>query len=1118
MKNKNLEPIAIVGMGAIMPGALNKDEFWSNIKEGKYCITEVPASYWDYKLFYSPDHKAEDKLYSKIGGFIPQSFKFNSLKYRIPPQIAKQMDTVQHLAIETTRMALEDAGYDKKEFDHNRTAVIIGNSMGGMKNEMSNTRLNRPFIYEILKNTPSFKSLAPADGQKMLDEIDAGVREKFTPITEDSMPGELANVIPGRVANVFDLHGTNFAVDAACATSLAAIDQAVNGLRMGNFDMAIAGGVDQMMSPSAYIKFCKIGALSDTGSYPFDARANGFVMAEGAGMVILKRLSDAVKDGDRVYAVIRAIGASSDGKGKGITAPNPKGQKLAVEKTFEQLDYTPEAVGLVEAHGTGTRVGDAVELAALTELFGPYVKPGSVGLSSVKSQIGHAKAAAGIASLIKTSLALYNKVLPPSVNFETPNPIVDWATCPFRVITKAEEWPGDKIRRANVSAFGFGGTNFHMAMEEMNDGLLKKAEEATQQTTVSVPVQENSTMNSRNTYTLHVPGEKIQSDVLTFSAPTKQELFNVLDKALVAIEYDSTYLPSISYKNHIEKPAKFAVTINVESPEKLKEKIAFFKKTAATQDVWEQESLYLRMKGIYPFVPSEIKPKVCFMFPGQGSQYVDMMKDLASKYKVVQDTFDEADRLLLNIIGQNLTDTLWSKPGETKEQIAVREAAIKKTEMTQPAVLTADIAMMRLLSSFGIKPDVVMGHSLGEYAAAVAAGIFDFENGLKAVCTRGKVMSEIKVEDNGKMASIAAPVERVEPELARISGYVAVANKNCPTQTVIAGASKSIDDAIKMFTDMGIQAVQIPVSHAFHSAIVRPAMPQYRAFLDTLTFNAPKMPITTNVTAEFYPSDPEKIKDLMVTQISHSVEWIKQLQTTYDSGVRLFVECGPKRVLSALASSTLSDKKDIKVLASNHPKKGGIVEFNDLFANLISSGIHLDWEGTDMYGNNSTFNPAFVSWVTGNATPTEKAAGTVQANTVCACKAAPCASNDNGGKKSIVISGIAAGGPGSWDKIFREGVLDEILSGRNMIEPVSLEIQQKQIDKHVEFVIKSKDGNHRIERLTSPMQAIKLAAKGGAFDLEKEFGLPAKWVRSMDRSFQLAIAAGILALKDAGIL
>ena len=253
----------------------------------------------------------------------------------------------------------------------------------------------------------------------------------------------------------------------------------------------------------------------------------------------------------------------------------------------------------------------------------------------------------------------------------------------------------------------------------------------------------------------------------------------------------------------------------------------------------------------------------------------------------------------------------------------------------------------------------------------------------------------------------------------------------------------------------------------------------------------------------------------MVTQISHSVEWIKQLKTTYDSGVRLFVECGPKRVLSALAANTLSDKKDIKVLASNHPKKGGIVEFNDLFANLTSSGIFIDWKGTDIYGDNSTYNPAFVSWVDASAN-TNTTAQAVPNTPVQTAQVSNQGVTDSM-HKNIVISGIAAGGPGSWDRIFRDGVLDEILSGRNMIEPVSSETQQKQIDKHVEFVIKSQDGNHRFERLTSPSQAIKLSARGGAFDLEKEFGLPAKWVRSMDRSFQLAIAAGMLALKDAGI-
>ena len=653
MNQKTKEPIAIIGLGAIMPGALTKDEFWQNIQTGKYCITEVPKSYWDADLYYSPDHKAEDKLYSKIGGFIPSTFKFDSIRYRIPPQIAKQMDPIQHLAIETTRMALEDSGYDKKEFDRNRCAVIVGNSMGGMKNDRSNLRLNRPVYYEILKHTPTYQSLSPEAGKKLIDEMENGVREHFMPVTEDSMPGELANVIAGRLANVFDLHGTNFTVDAACATSLAAVDQAVNGLREGNFDMAIVGGVDQMMAPASYIKFCKIGALSAIGSCPFDAKADGFVMAEGAGTVILKRLSDAVKDGDKVYAVIRAIGASSDGKGKGITAPNPKGQKIAVEKTFEQLDYTPGDVGLIEAHGTSTRVGDAVELNALYDIFAPYAKPGTIGLGSVKSQIGHAKAAAGIASLIKTSLAIYHKVLPPSVNFETPNPTVDWATSPFRVITKAEPWNTDKIRRANVSAFGFGGTNFHVALEELNDALIKKATETTSRVvkeTISnptTPVQEHTTMN-QNVYNLLVPGEKIQSDMLTFSADTKQELFNQLGKAILSIEHDMTYLPKISYQNHIQNPHKFAVSINVENPNKLKEKIEYFIKIAGTQDVWAQESLYLKMKGIYPFTPTSIKPKVCFMFPGQGSQYVDMMKDLASKYKVVMDTFMEADRHLMS--------------------------------------------------------------------------------------------------------------------------------------------------------------------------------------------------------------------------------------------------------------------------------------------------------------------------------------------------------------------------------------------------------------------------------------------------------------------------------------
>ena len=1108
MENKNLEPIAIIGMGAIMPGANDKETFWNNILNKKNCITEVPKTHWDINVFYDPDHKAKDKTYSKIGGFI-RDFKFDPIKHRIPPQIAAQMDSVQHLAIETAVMAMNDAGYDKKPFNRERTAVIIGNSMGGMKKEETDLRVYRQTYFDMIRKTSTYARMGSA-GNALLAELDAESDRRWAPINEDTMPGELSNVIAGRVANVLNVNAANFTVDAACATSLAAVYSAINGLRLGHFDMCVCGGVDQMMSASAYIKFCKIGALSEDGSWVFDARANGFVMAEGAGMILLKRLSDAVRDGDRIYSLVRAIGASSDGKGKGITAPNPKGQRIAIAKTFEQLDYTPADIGLMEAHGTATRVGDVTELNSTGEAFAQYVdKKGSIGIGSVKSMMGHAKAAAGIASIIKTSFAIHNKVMPPSMNFETPNPDIDWKNSPFRVLTQAEEWSSKGPRRANVSSFGFGGTNFHAALEEFDPKATRTPEPRYMKE--EMPRQ----LAPKAEATLKVGPEKLQSETLTFSAIGKAELINEVRLFAQNFSASDPY-PLIleAYKRHIAPRGAYGVTIVAENPVKLKDKIAFFIKTASAEDVWEKGSLHLKMKGIYPFRPQTYGGKVGFMFPGQGSQYVDMMKDLASKYQVVQDTFDEADRILKGLIDTTLTEVIWSKPGESAEQLAKREEAIKQTQMTQPAVLTADIAMFRLLGTFGLKPDVSIGHSLGEYAAAVAAGVFTFENGLRAVTNRAKEMSSIKVEDPGKMASIAAPCERVEPELKKIKGYVVAANKNCPSQTVIAGEKQSIDEAIKMFTALGIQAVEIPVSHAFHSEIIRDAVEPYRRFLTTLPIASPKLPLLSNVTADYFPSDPDAVRTLLVKQITSTVEWIRQLERMYADGVRIFVECGPKRVLSAFATSTLANKKDIFILSSNHPKKGGIVEFNDLLANMTASSIKIEWNGKDPLVRPNDYNPGFQAWVDGftGGAKTQETPAAAETPAV------------QGGYERfgfntnpIAISGIAAGVPGSWDKAFRDSGIDEILAGKNLIEPISPEDQQKQIDKNVVYVVKSATGDHRIERLTSISQAIKLAARKGGFDLEREFGLPANWVESMDTSFRMAIAAGIKALHDAGI-
>ena len=952
------EPIAIIGIGALMPDANNKEEFWQNIITGKNSVTEVPTSLWDPKLYYSPDYAAEGKTYSKIGAFL-KNYKFNSIKYRIPPAVGNQFDPAHQYALDVAYQALEDSGYLKKDFDRSRVAVIAANTAGGPTNEYSDMRVCEPLIWEAMKKSATYQNLTAEQAKELVNSTRDDLNKFLPVITEDSMTGQLPSVISGRIANVFNLNGTSFTVDAACAGSLLAISCALDGLWLGKFDMALCVAADAMMAPSQYVKFAKIGALSADGSRPFDEKANGFVMGEGAGAVLLKPLSKAKKDGDKIYALIRSVGLSSDGKGKGITAPNPKGQKIAVERAFESLDYGPQDIGLMEAHGTATKVGDSAEMQALNDVF-KDVKT-EIALGSVKSQIGHTKANAGMASLIKTALALHNKILPPSINFTEPSKSIDWQNSPFKVNTRARAWESTKLRHANVSAFGFGGTNAHAALEEYDANHTYQTNDLPQENKINtIPlVKTEEKMN----YQLLVEQEKLLGDMLIFSAPTREELFDLLTKISREITDDKFYIIKNAYKNHIAPRAHFAVSINAEDTAKLKSKIAYFLKIAVGSNVWEEQSLYLKMKGIYPFHPSDQKPKVCFMFPGQGAQYVDMMKDLASKYKIVRDTFEEADKISMQLAGVSLTEVIWSKPGEDKEKLKEREEGIKRTEITQPAILTANVAMMRLLYQFGIKPDVTMGHSLGEYGAAVASGILSFEDALKAVTMRGSAMAGLNNKDNGKMAAVAASADKVEPELKKITGYVAVANKNCPTQTVIAGESKSVDDAVAMFNNMGMQAVIIPVSHAFHSAIVRPAAEGYRKFLDTLTFKAPVLPITSNVSADFYPQDVQAIKDTMVEQIMSSVEWIKQVELAYERGVRLFIEVGPKRILSAFVTNTLEGKKDIRVLASNHPKRGGITEFNDLMANLAAAGIGVDWSKTDLEKADTIYNPAFVDAV-----------------------------------------------------------------------------------------------------------------------------------------------------------
>ena len=935
--------IAIIGLGCRLPGADDVAQFWDNILNGRSAIGDVPKARWDASLYFDPDKSVPDKTYTQIGAFL-ENFEFDSKRFRIPPKVARQIDPVQQITLASVADALVDADLkldrrsEGREFDRERCAVILGNALGGEIKEDHALRVRWPEVAAALERTSAFQALPPAQRERLLADMEVTYRSDWPEVDEDSMAGELSNVIAGRIANAFDLGGANFTVDAACASSMAAIQAAVKGLQTGDFDMAVTGGADRSMDIATYVKFCKIGALSPDHSSPFDASANGFVMGEGCGILVLKRLEDAVKDGDKIYAVIRGVGASSDGKGKGITAPNIKGQIRALERAWNAAGLEPSDVDLVEAHGTSTVVGDKVEVEALTEVIGAGRRGdrGPVRLGSVKSMIGHLKSAAGAAATIKAALALHHGILPPSLGFTQAREDVPMDKVPFQVQTRAEPWPHAGLRRAGVSAFGFGGTNFHVVLESWSGQPLPASvklgpppAQAAPAVPVAAapiaapapaPVAAAAPAPARVVEAIE-PAHQPPAGIWATSAQTRAQLVENLEALLEG--RDAPWNPSDQLR------IAAAPRDDAERKAQLERALKVVRK-GSNPEMLRARSIYLED------APSD--GKLCMTFTGQGSQYLDMGLDLAAHFPVVAETFAEADRILTPELGKPISEFIRLRDGEDAD---AKAAVLQQTEYSQPATLTMDVALLRLLASYGVAPDMVAGHSLGEYGAAVAAGIMTFEQALYAVSARGREMANVKLDDFGKMAGVATRIEVVEEVLAEVQGYVIAANKNCPSQTVIAGASDAVDEAVERFRARGVTVYRLPVSHAFHSRIVSPASDPLRGMLGKLGLQAPRRPITTNVTAEYYPTGPDasdRIIDLLAQQISAPVEWTSQIERMYADGARIFVECGPKRALTGFAVSILK-RRPHRALYTNHPKRGGVHSFLDALAGLLVLGF-----------------------------------------------------------------------------------------------------------------------------------------------------------------------------------
>ncbi len=893
--------IAIIGMGCLLPRATSISAYWDNILNKVDAITEIPADRWDWRLYYDADPNARDRIYSKWGGFLGDH-AFDPMRYGMPPNTLGSIEPLQLLTLEVVREALEDSGYLDQPHVRARTSVVLG-AGGGVADLGSR--------YGIRAGLPS-----------LVDEVPEAVLEALPEWTEDSFAGILLNVAAGRVANRFDLGGSNFTVDAACASSLAAVYLAIKELESGTSDLVIAGGADTVQNPFGYLCFSKTRALSPRGRCrTFDAGADGIVISEGLAAIVLKRLADAERDGDRIYAVIKGMASSSDGRDKGLTAPRREGQISALERAYDRAGFSPATVGLIEAHGTGTVAGDRAEVDALKSVFdAASASRQSCAIGSVKSMIGHTKCTAGVAGLIKVALALHHKVLPPTLNVTQPNPRANFPESPFYVNSETRPWirpASAPPRRAGVSAFGFGGTNFHAVVEEYDGGLPP----ATRGAVMHGSRPELLVFREAGRAALAARIAGIHDSIVRGARPAAGDLSLSLWRRAAEAGPDALTLALV-----IEPGADLAGRL------------------AAARALLERGEGEVRdPSGIwFSAEPLARQGRVAFLFPGQGSQYPGMLAELAVHFSEAREAFDAADEALQGRLAEPLSRCIFPPPSFTDEERAARAAALTETNVAQPALGAAGAAMMRVLESLGVKPDMAAGHSYGEYVALLAAGVFDERTLAILSEARGRSILEAAREDLGTMAAVPAGRAQVE-SLIEPFDDVWIANLNAPAQTVISGSRERIAEVVALMKEKGIEARPLSVACAFHSALVAPARDRLARVLDAQQFRPPRIPVYSNTTATPYPEDGRATATLLTEHLVNPVIFADEITAMHAAGARIFVEVGPRGVLTSLARQCLEGQPHLAV-STDAQGRPGLLQLLHALGQLAAHGatVNLD--------------------------------------------------------------------------------------------------------------------------------------------------------------------------------
>ena len=867
------ELIAVIGMGCRYPSAASPAAFWRQLVDGVDAITRFPASRENADLF-DPDSLPQQCARAAWGGFLNAVEGFDADFFGIAPREAESMDPQQRLLLEVAWEALEDAGLDIDRLAGSATGVFVG---------VSNFDYGRLVLS---------KNVQP--------DAWAGT-------------GNALSIAANRLSYFFNLRGPSLSIDTACSSSLVAVHQACASLRNGECQVSLAGGVNLILSPELSVTFVEAGMMAADGRCKtFDAAADGYVRGEGCGIVVLKRLSDAQRDGDPIWAVIRGSAVNQDGRSNGLTAPTGPSQKAVIERAINAAGITPADIGLVEAHGTGTSLGDPIELNTLSETLLPgRTAAAPCWIGSVKTNIGHLEAAAGIAGLMKAALALHNGKIPRHLHLKELNPLIQLDGTRFRIPMETVPWLNDqRARVAGVSSFGFGGTNAHVVLSEAPASSPRRSR---------IPRQANAAQQP-------APAVERPLHILNLSAKSEPAL---RETAARLAEHLRTHHPlpladvcfsAATGRSHLTHRLSLI-------GESVDDAIYRLLQFAAGMFVGPRTTRKVR---------GDTVPRIAFLMTGQGSQYVGMGRELYDTQPIFRETLHLCAELLAATLEQPLLDVLFAHD----ETQATR---LDDTQYTQPILFALEYALAQLWRAWGIEPEWVMGHSVGEYVAACLAGVFSLEDGLKLIAARGRLMQSLP--RSGGMLAVAADEPTVSEVIRPWPTELSLAAINGPRNTVVSGRLPALAQVARIFADRGVRLTELTVSHAFHSPLVEPILDEFFEAARAVHFSSPSIPIFSNVTGGLV-TDAIATPEYWREHVRQPVQFDLSIRTLRELGASCFLEIGPKPTLLAMGQACLPDE-DLVWLPSLRPKRSDWSVILESLQTFYLSGARVDWQGFD---------------------------------------------------------------------------------------------------------------------------------------------------------------------------